>query len=108
MIERRRVDMEVGLGLGTTEVTSGSVVGACGFLGGVESAEPDSGFFQGIADLGGETAPRSLPNASVPHGSGKGGWDDGGASPFPHRGRKVEQPEVMWLRRDLYVSEVDG
>lgn len=87
---RRTVDLEVGLGLWTTEVTSGCVVGACGFLGGVERTEPDSGFFQGVTDLGGETAPRSLPNASVPrllHGSGKGGWNGGRASPFPHGGR---------------------
>jgi len=56
---------EVGFGLGPSERSGSGVVGPGGFLGGVEGSEPLSGLFPGITDLGGETAPGTLADASV-------------------------------------------
>jgi len=56
---------EIGLGFGAAELARGGVVGSCGFLGGVEGAEPDAGFLARVADLGGVTAPGAFPDASV-------------------------------------------
>ena len=95
---RRAVDGEISLGLGAAEVTRGCIVGACGFHGGVEGTEPDARFLQGVTDLGGETAPRSLPDASIPrllHGSVKGGWNCGRASPFPHGEEEETRSNVI-------------
>jgi len=62
---------EVGFGLGTSERSGCGVVGPGGFLGGVEGSEPLSGLFPRIADLGGETAPGTLANASEMDLSGR-------------------------------------
>lgn len=61
---RSRIDGEIGFGFGTTEVTSGGVVSACGVYGGVESTEPDASFLPRIANLCCVTTPWSLPHAS--------------------------------------------
>lgn len=56
-------EREISLGLGPPEGTSGSVVCPGRVLGRVEGAEPDPSLLPRVSDLGGESAPRSLPHA---------------------------------------------
>lgn len=63
---RSRVD-EVGSGLDASHGPGGAVVGARRLLRRVEGAEPLPLLGQRVSDLGGVTAPRTPPDASIPH-----------------------------------------
>lgn len=63
---------EVETGVGAAEVEGGDVVGGGGHLGKVVAAEPDAGFFAGLADFGDPFAPFAFTDAGV-SGFGHGG-----------------------------------
>uniref|UniRef100_J3MUT9 Uncharacterized protein n=1 Tax=Oryza brachyantha TaxID=4533 RepID=J3MUT9_ORYBR len=56
---------EVDLGLGALEADGGRVVGAGGFLGGVEGPEPHPRRLHRVPDLRRPLPPRPLPHAAV-------------------------------------------
>ena len=57
-------EREVSFGFGATELTCGFVVGTCGFLGGIESAQPNAAFLAWVPYFRGVSSPWSLPYAS--------------------------------------------
>lgn len=64
---RRLCCGKVSFGLGSTEGACSGIVSAGGVLGRVESTEPDAGLLPRISDLGGESTPWSLSDASKPN-----------------------------------------
>lgn len=66
---RRSGVHEVGASLETAHGSGGAVVGAGGFLRGVEGSQPPSLLGLRVPNLGGVTSPRPAPHATVPHGS---------------------------------------